>query len=64
MILIILRLMIWTEKGIVPSVGPGVGRGWEAAKVSEKEQSGRQEENQECGVLWKPDEEHIKRRRA
>lgn len=64
MILIILRPVIWTEKGIVPSVRPGVGRGQEAAKMSGKEQSGRQEENQECGVLWKPGEEHFRRRSA
>lgn len=37
MILIILRLIMWTEKGIIPSMGPGIGRGQEAAKMSKKE---------------------------
>lgn len=24
---------MWTEKGIIPSMGPGIGRGQEAAKM-------------------------------
>ena len=62
MTLTILRLIMWTEKGIIPSMGPEIGRGQEAAKMSKKEELARQEEKQECKALSKSDEECIRRR--
>ena len=53
---------MWTEKGIIPSRGPEIERGQEAAKMSKKEELARQEEKQECKALSKSDEECVRRR--